>query len=143
MSPSPATARPDSGLSVATVYYDDGKQSGFFSDCLASLREAHAAGDDEGVDRIWNLWNEYFEHHLPSLGFSRLVEKLEAYRIWRRHDGWPVFKTADPPCIAFTASIAPEEKKITLVALGLCYRYPENDAERWWQAVILPRLKTI
>jgi hypothetical protein len=42
---------------------------------------------------------------LPRLDEKQLTRYLESCRVWRKFDAWPIYKTVDAPCLAFTASI--------------------------------------
>ena len=61
---------------------------------------------------------------------------------WQVHGEWTVFKTIDEPSIAFTAQAAPDGD-LTLICLGICYRYPGGTSLDWWTKIILPRLESI
>ena len=90
-----------------------------------------------------DLWVEYFDGLLHDLDAQSLIEYLEKRHVWRSFSDWPIYKTADVPCLAFTASVDDRDGKVILIALGLCYRYPADDAETWWQEVVLPRVRNL
>jgi hypothetical protein len=133
----------DSRRGIVTLYYDNDQGIGFHSDTLAALKAAAEAKDAENVERIWGLWQVYFEDRLPSAGLRQLVDWLEGQRVWRRYEGWPVFKTVGTPCLAFTASLDTNDEEMTLVALGICYKYPAGDEDLWWHDTILPRVRSL
>ena len=98
-------AERDPGDGVETYYYDNGSHESFYRDALMALREAHQRNDHGNSEKIWNLWTVWCERSLPSLGFRGLMERLERLNVWRKHDAWPVFKTAGTPCLPFTATV--------------------------------------
>lgn len=126
------------GNTVVIHYVQD-----FASDCAAALRQARSAEDEAGAGRLLDLWVEYFEGRLHNLDAQSLIGYLEKRRVWRSYSEWPVYKTADVPCLAFTASVDDRDGNVVLIGLSLCYRYPLGDAETWWQAVILPRIRNL
>jgi hypothetical protein len=113
----------------------------FASDWDSAAREANVANDRVGLERMRILWFDYFGEQLRLLDAQALIDYLEKRHVWRRYAEWPVFKTIDTPCLAFTAYVDERGGDVTLTALGICYRYPLDDAEEWWQKVILPRVK--
>jgi hypothetical protein len=115
----------------------------FASDWVSALRDAHVANDSDGESAITQLLFDFFERELSTSDERQLVEFLESHRVWRDFKAWPIFKTTDVPCLAFTASISGESQNVILVALGCCYRYPEDDEEKWWRDVILPRVRRL
>lgn len=125
--------------SAAAIYY----AKEFPSDWAEAIREAREAGDAAGVDRIRTLWFDYFEGTLRHLGPDQLINYLENRHVWRRFADWPVYKTVDTPCLAFTAFVDSRGEAVTLTALGICYKYPSDDSEEWWQTVILPRARSL
>ena len=143
MSSTDAAAERGSGGEVVILYYENDRHEGFQSDTLAALKLAAIDSDAMSVQRIWDLWQVYLESGLRSIGLRRLVDWLEGQRVWRRHDLWPVFKTAGTPCLAFTATVDIKDEKVTLVALAMCYRYPSDDEGLWWRNVVLPRVRSL
>ena len=133
-----ATGQPPSGIAVAIRYVE-----GFLSDYTTAVRQARSAADEAGASRIMDLWVEYFDGMLHNLDGQGLIEYLESRRVWRSYSDWPIYKTADVPCLAFTASVDDRGGNVILIALGLCYRYPADSAETWWQEVILPRIRIL
>jgi hypothetical protein len=141
------TANPRSDAGVETAYYENTSHASFYGDVLAALREAHDAEDTVNSEKVWDLWVKYFEDQLPAMGVRRLIDYLEGHRVWRYFGNDPVYKTVDTPCLAFTAVVndaeAGSDEKVTLIALGCCYKYPAGDEEGWWREVILPRLRSM
>ena len=117
----------------------DGLAQGFIIDANAAHLEAHRANDSDGARAVLRLWLDYFDNELGRMNVSRLVDYLETRQFWQRYKEWTVIKNAGEPCIAFTAQKNPGGD-VTLIALGICYRYPGGDEIGWWNTVILPRL---
>jgi len=133
-----ATGQAPSGDMVAIRYVEE-----FLSDYTTAIRQARSAGDEAGASRIMDLWVEYFDGVLHGLDAQSLIDYLEKRRVWRSYSDWPIYKTADVPCLAFTASVDDRDGAVILIALGLCYRYPAGNAETWWQEVVLPRIRNV
>jgi hypothetical protein len=112
----------------------------FASEMVRALREAGAASDPDGQDKLRSLLFDYFDAELGEMEQAQLEEYLMNARVWRVSNGLHVYKTGDVPCIAFAARA--DATNIVLVALGVCYRYPTT-AEAWWTNCICPRMVSV
>ncbi|MER9102649.1 hypothetical protein NKH95_01740 [Mesorhizobium sp. M0848] len=112
---------------------------GFADDVVAAGRAASLAGRNADRERLRSLWLEYLEVQLPARGDEKLIDYLETRAVWREEEDWTVFRTVDEPCVAFTASVAPDGT-VELIALAACDRFPAGSDEQWWQSVVRPRV---
>ncbi len=143
---SPPSADLDRRGSGTVLYYaaeTDERLGSFHDDILTGIEEANEGGDPNGADKLRNLWLDYFEEKLGSLTSGQLLKYLETRPVWRKYEEWPVFKTAETPCIAYTAQVDSADESVKLIAVGACYKYPSGDDDIWWQSVILPRIRSL
>jgi hypothetical protein len=132
-------------VTVVKRYYSralNGIVSAFIIDLDAAYNQAHAAGDSDGHDALHRLWLDHFEGHLGKMAATELIAYLQGRRVWHQEGDWIVFATIDEPCIAYTAQKGPGDA-VTLIALGICYRYPSGGRDAWWRDVIQPRVRTL
>lgn len=113
----------------------------FMQDLDAALDQALQAGDKAGEDLLVDLWLTHLEARLGGMTAAALTDYLERVTPWRCDDKWPVFKTVDQPCLAFTCARTAEGAD--LLALAICYRYPGGSAETWWRVTVMPRLQAV
>lgn len=105
------------------------------------MAAATVADDEDGQKKIARLLG-YFAH-LGSLGAHQLVRHLESRSVWWRFSECPVYKTSGTLCVAFTASVIEKGQRANLIVLGMCYQYPLDGDEGWWQNVILAPLRSL
>jgi hypothetical protein len=132
-------------VTVEKRYYRrglNGTVNAFIIDLAAAWDQAYAAGDSDGHDALRRLWLDHFEAYLGKMSAPALVAYLQGRQIWQREGVWIVFATIDEPCIAYTAQKGPGDA-VTLIALGICYRYPPGGRAAWWRDVIQPRVRTL
>jgi hypothetical protein len=132
-------------MTVYKRYYAaaiDGVVHAFLIDVNDAHRDADQASDREGQTAVLRLWLEHFDNFLGKMAAPKLIDYLETRRFWRQHKEWIVIKTADVPCIAYTAQKS-ASGDVTLIALGACYQYPNGSEDEWWCGVILPRLRRL
>jgi hypothetical protein len=103
---------------------------------------AIAANDQNGANRLRELWLDHFDVQLPAKGAADLIEYLETRQVWRQDGDWAVLKTVDEPCIAYTAQVD-DLDSVILIALAACYRYPAGSEESWWTQVVRPRVRSL
>jgi hypothetical protein len=132
-------------VTVEKRYYNkvlNGSVNAFIIDLSTAYDQAYAAKDNDGHDAIKRIWLDHFEGYLGKMTAPELVGYLQGRQIWRRAGEWIVFATIDEPCIAYTAQRGPGDA-VTLIALGICYRYPSGGRDAWWRDVIQPRVRTL
>lgn len=120
-------------MSVEAAYHEL-----FAVDYASALRAASHAGDLQGRRLLEHLVVQYFDVELGEMPADKLIQFLSSAQVWRAVDRRAVYKTTNEPCLAFTATRSGE--RITLLALGICYRYPQSNADVWWRGTILSRL---
>jgi hypothetical protein len=91
---------------------------------------------------LFSLLFEHVNEQLRRKSPDKLAAYLGGLRPWRvleRASQQPlaVYKTADQPCLAYTAFA--QGADVVLLVLGVCRRYPSSE-ESWWTDVIRPRL---
>jgi hypothetical protein len=123
-----------------------GVHDGVVNAILIDVDEAHKrAGqlnDREGQTALLHLWLEHFDKYLGNMAAPNLLEYLETRQIWRCFEEWRVIKNPGEPCIAYTSQ-QNAAGDITLILLGICYRYPNGSEDQWWETVILPRVRRL
>lgn len=131
-------------MSVTVRYFaDSGQVLGSFSaDFVFAQDSALNAGDRSAGRHLRDLWLDYLEVQLRLMTSIRLERYLASRRVWRWEGEWPVYKTVDTPCIAYTAQMN-NDNTITVIALGACYRYPGGNANTWWAQEIRPRVRSL
>lgn len=126
---------------VETAWFD--KSAGAFDYDIILAKDAASAANDPAarkwIDRL--VWR-YFEVDLPASVRREGLAHLSGLKVWRTLQDWSVFKTVDTPCMAYTAEMN-DEDRVTLTALALCYRYPDQSSEVWWQTVVQVRLQKV
>jgi hypothetical protein len=131
-------------LNVRLDYYKrhaSGVLESFLGDLADAIDAAVAAGDGDGATRLRGLWLDHFEVQLPAMGAVDLIDYLETRQVWRQEGDRVAFKTADVPCISYTAQLE-DAGAVRLVALAACYRYPGGE-ENWWTGLVAPRLRSL
>jgi hypothetical protein len=132
-------------VSVTKRYYRgtiNGAFQAFIIDVDVAYELAFDAGDEDGRDALHRIWLEYFEVHLGNMTAAKLIGFLETRQVWQQDGDWVVFKTVEEPCLAYTAQ-KDSNVSVTIIALGICYRYPQGGADSWWQQVIQPRVRSL
>ena len=114
----------------------------FLPELNDARKQADAVSDADGWPALRRLWLDFFMGKLGAMRGPELRTYLSSIAPWQVYGEWTVFKTIDEPSIAFTAQAAPNGD-LTLICLGICYRYPGGASLDWWIKVILPRLQSI
>ena len=135
-------------MAVRTVYYRDPEgvpddADSFMKDLRAAVEQARLASDPKAAQRIRDLALDSLYVRLPAMSPAAAIDYLETRRVWRWSQDYPVYKTADLPCAAFTADVSEDESEVTITALATCYRYPANSEDRWWTDIVEPRVRTL
>ena len=120
----------------------DGVVNSILIDVYEAHKQACGLNDQEGKDALLRLWLEHFNTYLGNMSAPSLLDYLETRPIWRRHGEWNVIINPDEPCIAYTSQ-RNAAGEITLILLGVCYRYPNGSENEWWNNVILPRVRRL
>ena len=132
-------------MKVTEGYYigvHDGVVVGLIIDLNNAAREAHAARDEDGAAALHRIFFHHFQNVLLKMRPEVLLAHLESLIGWHEHKNWRVYKTIDEPCLAFAAQKG-TDGSVTLMALGLCYRFPPGGAEAWWTKHICPRVERL
>jgi hypothetical protein len=123
-----------------------GVHDGVVHAILIDVNEAHKRagelGDRDGQEAILRLWLEHFNDYLGNMPARKLLEYVETRPVWRRHEDRKVIKNPDEPAMAYTAQVN-AAGDVTLILLGICYRFTNGSEEDWWRNVILPRLRRL
>lgn len=120
------------------IEYAAGPAGHALKDLADAMDQAKVANDKTGLNNLRELLFDHLQEKLASKP-DKAIRKYAASRsVWRVDDGHSVFKTADEPCLAYTAFETNGD--VSVLALGFCYRYPVSE-EAWWTDVIRPRLR--
>lgn len=116
------------------------KLGAFYQDYTLGMDDLGVQGRFDDRDKMKSL---YLEHVSVRLG-RKTPEKLGVYlrqrNVWKRHNGFDVYRTSDPPpaiCYAVPSNeSAPEYLYIT----SICADYPRGSSDEWWESVVKPRI---
>lgn len=110
----------------------------FLKDVDQALAAAISAGDAKGERTVLELWLDYWEGSLAAKTQGQMERYLRS-RVWRQEGAWSLYKSADTPCMAFTAYYL-EDGSLVVFALAFAYSYPKGGETAWLNSVIRPRL---
>lgn len=133
-------------MEVTLSYYSDTtnpeKRGSFVSDFRSASDEATKAGDRKGRTQLRRLWFDYLEVTLLAKSVDQLMAYLSTRNLWKTDGDWKVYKTANYPCVAYTAQINSDDS-VTLIALGAAYSCPKDGDQAWWIRKIRPRVRSL
>lgn len=133
-------------MEVTLVYYFDTtnpkNHGSFVSDFISASDEALKAGDRKSRTQLKRLWLDYLAVTLPAKSVDQLMVYLATRNLWKTDGDWKVYKTANCPCVAYTAQMNSDDS-VTLIALGAVYSYPKGGDQAWWVKKIRPRVRSL
>lgn len=127
------------------IMYFDGRDKGlgsFASDFIQAKKEAEDANDRKSSNLLNSDWLDHFEGELAAKTSEQMDAYLSRRQPWKSTDYWNIYRTTSQPSLAYAVKID-SNGVVLLIALGICYRYPEGDLETWWANVIEPRVRRL
>lgn len=110
----------------------------FLGDVDQAISQAQANGDSRNIARIQSLWLGHLQGQLKAKSEARLARYLKD-RLWCVQEGWPVYRTAETPCLVYTAYTL-EDGTSVILALAMVYRFGRAGLGGWIRTVLGPRI---
>ena len=110
----------------------------FMDDLVTALSQANASERE----KLLHLSLVYLRE-LSDKEPDELRDYLATRRVWRRLGNLPLYKTADAPCVFFTAVEDAEVDEIRIYALGAAQGLENPDGEGAWERRIAARCRSL